>query len=77
MSLEYKAVFEQEADGGFSVYVPDLPGCASQGDTYDEALANIADAVQCYVLSMRYDGLPVPPPTVVIRPLGPMYFPPG
>jgi antitoxin HicB len=61
-SQAYKAVFEPESDGGFSVYVPDLPGCASQGDTYEEALANIADAVQCYVLSMRDDGLPVPPP---------------
>ncbi|WP_419941153.1 type II toxin-antitoxin system HicB family antitoxin [Candidatus Palauibacter sp.] len=39
----------QESDEGFSVWVPGLPGCASQGTTKEEALANIADAVREYV----------------------------
>lgn len=38
-----------ESDEGFSVWVPGLPGCASQGATEEEALANIADAVREYL----------------------------
>ncbi len=60
MSRRYTAVFEREQDGGFSVYVPDLPGCASQGDTHDEALANIREAVDCYLEGLKADGLTVP-----------------
>ena len=47
--LEYNAVFEEEKEGGFSVWIPELPGCASQGETFDEALANIRIAIQLYV----------------------------
>ena len=39
----------QESEEGFSVWVPGLPGCASQGATEEEALANIADAVREYL----------------------------
>lgn len=39
----------QESKEGFSVWVPGLPGCASQGATEEEALANIADAVREYL----------------------------
>ena len=42
---EYQAVFQEEIEGGFSVWVPDLPGCASQGDTIEEALHNIREAI--------------------------------
>ena len=36
--LEYLAMFQEEKEGGYSVWVPDLPGCASQGETLEEAL---------------------------------------
>lgn len=39
----------QESDEGFSVWVPGLPGCVSQGETEEEALANIAEAVREYL----------------------------
>ncbi len=55
-------VVEREEDGGFSVYVPDLPGCASQGETHDEALANIRDAIACHLEGLKADGLPAPEP---------------
>ncbi|MBI3338085.1 type II toxin-antitoxin system HicB family antitoxin [Candidatus Saccharibacteria bacterium] len=35
--------------GGFSVWVPDLPGCASQGETLEEALKNIKEAIELYL----------------------------
>jgi len=46
---DYAAVVEREADGRYSVYVPDLPGCASMGDTRRQALANVREAVACYI----------------------------
>jgi predicted RNase H-like HicB family nuclease len=47
--LEYLAVFQEEKEGGYSVWVPDLPGCASQGDTFEEALKNIKKAITLYL----------------------------
>ena len=58
----FTAILERDVDGGYSVWVPDLPGCASQGDTYDEALANIRDAITLYVDSLRAEGRPIPEP---------------
>ncbi len=62
MSQRYTVVFEREEDGGFSVFVPDLPGCASQGDTHDEALANIREAIESYLGALAKLGQPVPEP---------------
>lgn len=42
-------IFEQEGDGGFSVNVPSLPGCFSQGDTFEEATRNIQSAIKLYL----------------------------
>ena len=39
----------QESEEGFSVWVPGLPGCVSQGETEEEALANVAEAVREYL----------------------------
>lgn len=47
-------------EGGYVVEVPSLPGCYSQGDTIDEALENIKDAIQGYIELLEEDGLPVP-----------------
>jgi predicted RNase H-like HicB family nuclease len=46
---EYQVVFQEETKGGFSVWVPDLPGCASQGETIEEALENIKEAIELYL----------------------------
>lgn len=46
---EYQAIFQEETEGGFSVWVPDLPGCASQGETLEEALHNIKEAIELYL----------------------------
>ena len=58
--MRYTVILEQEADGGYVVSVPALPGCISQGDTRDEALANIRAAIQLYVQDCREAGDPVP-----------------
>jgi len=49
--LEYKAVFSEEQEGGYSVWVPALPGCASQGETFEEAVKNIKEAIELYLES--------------------------
>ena len=51
---EYVAVFEPDQKvGGYSVTIPALPGCISEGDTFEEALKNINEAAQLYVEVMR------------------------
>ena len=57
---DYTAVIEREADGRYSVYVPDLPGCASMGDTRRQALANVREAIACYVEGHQKLGGPIP-----------------
>lgn len=50
-----------DEDGvGYTVEVPSLPGCISQGDTYDEALANIREAIDLYIEVLIEDGREVP-----------------
>ncbi len=52
---EYQVVFQEETEGGFSVWVPDLPGCASQGETLEEALKNIREAMELYLENAEVD----------------------
>ena len=47
--LRYTAVFEPQVEGGFSVAVPALPGCISEGDTFEEAATNIKEAIELYL----------------------------
>lgn len=58
--MRYTVVLEQEADGGYVVSVPALPGCVSQGDTRSDALAGIREAIELYVEDCRQAGDPVP-----------------
>jgi antitoxin HicB len=46
--------------GGYTVEVPSLPGCISEGDTIDEALANIKEAIELYIEVLREDGKSIP-----------------
>lgn len=47
--MEIKIVLEKQEEGGFTVYVPSLPGCVSQGDNLQEALKNIKEAIELYL----------------------------
>lgn len=49
--MKLKIVLEPSDEGGYTVYVPSLPGCISEGDTRDEALANIREAIELYLES--------------------------
>ena len=47
--------------GGYVVQVPSLPGCYSQGETVDEALDNIREAIELYIEVLQEDGKEIPP----------------
>lgn len=47
--MKIKVVLEASDEGGFTVYVPSLPGCISEGENEEEALANIKDAIELYL----------------------------
>lgn len=64
--LEYSVVVEplsQEDGGGFVATVPDLPGCMSDGETPEEALANVQDAIAVWIEAAHDMGHPVPQPS--------------
>ena len=58
--MRWTVVLEQEADGGFVATVPALPGCVSQGDSRDEAIANVREAIAAYIEDCRESGEAVP-----------------
>ena len=57
----YLVYLESAEEGGYVVSCPDFPGCVSQGETRDEALEMIRDAIQGYIVSLEKYGEAVPP----------------
>lgn len=57
---EFEIVLIPEAEGGFSVSVPELPSVATQGETVEEALEMAKEAIELYVEVMEEEGLPLP-----------------
>ncbi|MDQ3878364.1 MAG: type II toxin-antitoxin system HicB family antitoxin [Actinomycetota bacterium] len=56
-------VIIEKADNSCSAYSPDLPGCVAAGDTREETLALMREAIALHLKGLREDGLPVPPPS--------------
>ena len=56
----FEVFIEQAEEGGYIVTCPALPGCVSEGETRDEALVNIKDAISGYLAVLKKRGLPVP-----------------
>jgi predicted RNase H-like HicB family nuclease len=65
----YTVIFEKEEDGGYHVFCPTLPGCHTQGDTYDKAMKNIKDAIRLYIESLKAHHEPIPEEDITIKPL--------
>ncbi len=53
--MRVKVVLEPSDEGGFTVYVPSLPGCISEGETVDETLHNIQEAIELYLEPVEDD----------------------
>lgn len=58
--LKYDVVFEEQVEGGFTVIAPSLPGCISEGDTFEKAKENITDAIKLYLEDLSADGEKIP-----------------
>lgn len=70
MTLSYSIVLDPAPEGGFTVRVPRLPGCVTEGDSLDDALENAREAITAYLLSLRDDGIDLPEPdagTIQVR----------
>jgi predicted RNase H-like HicB family nuclease len=58
--VEYSVVLHEAEEGGYWVEVPALPGCYSQGESREEALANVREAIELYVETLQERGDDVP-----------------
>lgn len=64
--MKYLVVIEK-GENSFGAYVPDLPGCAVVGETREEALQLIREAIELHISSLREQGTPVPEPASAIE----------
>jgi len=60
--MQYLVVVEK-GPGSFGAYVPDLPGCIAAGDSKDEVLSLIKEAIEFHLEGLREDGQPIPSPS--------------
>lgn len=64
----YTVILEPD-EGGYHAFCPALPGCHTCGDTIEEAMKNIREAVEVYCESLLEDGEPLPVEDLIIRPM--------
>ena len=53
--MKLQVILEPSDEGGYTVYVPALPGCISEGDSVDEAMENIQEAIELYLEPLETD----------------------
>jgi predicted RNase H-like HicB family nuclease len=61
------AVIVEEGENSFGAYVPDLPGCAAVGETREEVMQLIQEAIEFHIEGMRENGQPIPEPSSSIE----------
>jgi predicted RNase H-like HicB family nuclease len=65
----YTVLLDRQPDGGYHAYCPALKGCHTEGDSIDEALGNMREAVEAYLESVQAHGEPIPQENLLIKPL--------
>ncbi len=68
-TYRYTIILDREPDGGYHAFCPTLRGCHSQGDTLDEAVNNIREAIGAYLESVEAHGEPIPIEDLLIKPV--------
>jgi predicted RNase H-like HicB family nuclease len=58
--MEYTVIIYESEEGGYWAKVPALPGCYSQGETIDETLVNVKDAIESHIIALKEDGQDIP-----------------
>jgi predicted RNase H-like HicB family nuclease len=56
----YRVLLNKEPEGGYTVIVPTLPGCVTYGETIDEAVVNVKEAIELYIESLKAHGETIP-----------------
>ena len=67
--MRYTAIFESQPDGGYHAFCPALVGCHSEGDSLDDAIANLREAIAVYLESLQAHGEPIPTEDILIKAL--------
>lgn len=58
--LTYRVIIEPAQEGGYVAFVPSLPGCMTQGETFEETKENIKDAISGYLAVLKEQGEEIP-----------------
>ncbi len=58
--MKYAVVVHHDEDSAYGVSVPDLPGCFSAGDSFDEALDNVIEAIELHLEGLAEEGIDIP-----------------
>ncbi|MDV7394803.1 type II toxin-antitoxin system HicB family antitoxin, partial [Arthrospira platensis SPKY1] len=58
--MNFPVIIHKDKDSDYGVIIPDLPGCFSAGDSYEDALANAREAIECHIEGLLEDGEPIP-----------------
>jgi predicted RNase H-like HicB family nuclease len=58
--MQYTVIVHNAEEGGYWVEVPSLPGCYSQGETIDEAMDNVKEAIELHIQGLKDEGQAVP-----------------
>ena len=65
--MRYAVVIEHDPDtGSYGAYAPDLPGCGAAGDTYEEVIELIQEAIDFHLQGLQETGLPIPEPSTAV-----------
>ena len=65
-NLHYSVIIQwSERDQAYLVNVPELPGCHTHGETYEEALQNALEVIELWIEAARKDGWPIPQPNII------------
>ncbi len=65
----YTVILEREEDGGYHAFCPILKGCHSQGNTFEETIDNITEAIELYLESLKADRQPIPTENLIFKSL--------
>ncbi|HBQ28536.1 MAG TPA: type II toxin-antitoxin system HicB family antitoxin [Desulfotomaculum sp.] len=65
----YTVIIEREDDGGYHAFCPTLKGCHTQGNSLEETLANVQEAIEAYLESMKARNETIPKEDILIKPV--------
>lgn len=68
-AYDYTVILEKEEEGGYHAFCPMLKGCHSEGDTFEETIENMTEAIELYLESLIAHQQPIPQDNLIVKPL--------